>query len=150
MAPFAVPFSRELQGSSGTSSPLFSTLDVFFGRSRYASALGREMCSIRASYPEAWRAFLAALSEPAVRDLIAQRQNPALRALWHDVRAAYVGPDGFLERHPMKVYGYLELAFKVGRNGYWYEPNVVSAADARARSDGGHGRPLSGVRTHYA
>jgi sulfite reductase (NADPH) flavoprotein alpha-component len=42
VAPFAVPFSRELQGPSGTSSPLFSTLDVFFGRSRYASALGRE------------------------------------------------------------------------------------------------------------
>lgn len=116
VAPFAVPFSRDLQGPSGTSSPVFSTLDIFFGRNRYASTLGREMVTIRANYPEAWRAFLTALNEPAVSDLVAQRCSPALHESWHEARAAYIGPDGFLERHRMKVYGYLELAFKVGRS----------------------------------
>jgi sulfite reductase (NADPH) flavoprotein alpha-component len=116
VAPFAVPFSREYQGPSGTSSPVFSTLDIFFGRSRHASQLGREMLALRMGYPPAWRAFLAALSEPAVSDYIAKRDSPALNAVWHDARDAYVGPGGFLERHRMKVYGYLELAFKVGRS----------------------------------
>jgi sulfite reductase (NADPH) flavoprotein alpha-component len=116
VAPFAVPFARDLQGPSGTSSPVFSTLDIFFGRGRHASQLGREMVALRAGYPAAWRAFLAALAESPVSDYIVQRSNPVLSAAWHEVRDVYIGPDGFLERHRMKVYGYLELAFKVGRS----------------------------------
>jgi hypothetical protein len=115
VAPFAVPFSRELQGPSGTSSPIFSALDSFFGRKRHDSVLGREMLSLRAGYPPAWRAFLHALSEPSVTDYVAERRNPALQAVWQATLDRYIGPDGFLSRHRMKVYGYLELAFKVGR-----------------------------------
>ncbi|HYP89655.1 MAG TPA: cytochrome b5 domain-containing protein, partial [Polyangiaceae bacterium] len=37
-------------------------------------------------------------------------------SLWSDASEAYVGHDGFLGRHRIKVYGYLELAFKVGRS----------------------------------
>lgn len=116
VAPFAVPSAREHQGPSGTSSPLFSTLDVFFGRKRHASTLGREMLSLRSGYPPAWRAFLTALGELSVADYVVERSNPALQAAWHTARELYLGPLGFLERHRMKVYGYLELAFKVGRS----------------------------------
>lgn len=115
VAPFAVPFQREYQGPSGTSSPVFSVLDSFFGRRQHASILGREMLLLRAGYPAAWQAFLRALSEPSVASYVAERKNPALDAVWQDALERYTGPDGFLERHRMKVYGYLELAFKVGR-----------------------------------
>jgi hypothetical protein len=115
VAPFAVPFERGHQGPSGTSSPIFSTLDVFFGRRRHASVLGREILQLRASYPPAWQAFLTALSELSVAEYVAQRKNPVLDAVWQDALDRYTGPDGFLERHRIKVYGYLELAFKVGR-----------------------------------
>jgi sulfite reductase (NADPH) flavoprotein alpha-component len=73
------------------------------------------MLLLRASYPPAWQAFLRALSEPSVASYVAERRNPALDAVWQDALERYIGPDGFLERHRMKVYGYLELAFKVGR-----------------------------------
>jgi hypothetical protein len=115
VAPFAVPFAREYQGPSGTSSPVFSALDVFFNRRQHASILGREMLLLRGNYPPAWQAFLRALSEPSVASYVAQRSNPALAAAWQGALERYTGPDGFLERHRMKVYGYLELAFKVGR-----------------------------------
>lgn len=115
VAPFAVPFQREHQGPSGTSSPIFSTLDVFFGRQRHATTLGREMLSLRAGYPPAWRAFLSALHDPSVADYVAQRRRPELDAGWREALDLYLGPDGFLSRHRMKVYGYLEIAFKVGR-----------------------------------
>jgi sulfite reductase (NADPH) flavoprotein alpha-component len=115
VAPFAVPFEQGMQGPSGTSSPLFSTLDVFFGRQRHASVLGREMLQLRAGYPPAWRGFLAALARVSVASYVAECADPLLEGLWHETFQRYAGPDGFLDRHRMKVYGYLELAFKVGR-----------------------------------
>jgi hypothetical protein len=116
VAPFAVPFQREHQGSSCTSSPLFSTLDVFFGGREHGSVAGRETLALRAGYPPAWQAFLTALSEPSVASYVAARKNPALNAVWQAALDRYAGPGGFLERHRMKVYGYLELALKVGRS----------------------------------
>jgi hypothetical protein len=73
------------------------------------------MLVLRPGYPPAWRAFLRALSEVPVADYVAGRRNPALQAAWQAALDRYVGPQGFLTRHRMKVYGYLELAFKVGR-----------------------------------
>ena len=46
---------------------------------------------------------------------VAERGTPELRALLDEVRRAYAGRGGFLERHRMKVYRYLEMAFKLGR-----------------------------------
>jgi sulfite reductase (NADPH) flavoprotein alpha-component len=116
VAPFAVPMIRGVQGPSGTSSPIFNTLDVFFGRRRYETFLGREIVQLRDTYPPLWREFIAALHEISVSDYVASRGNAHLSGLLHDARSIYAGPNGFLGRHRMKVYGYLELAFKVGRS----------------------------------
>ncbi|AKF09356.1 cytochrome b5 domain-containing protein [Sandaracinus amylolyticus] len=116
VAPFAVPMQEGVQGPSGTSSPIFNTLDVFFGRKRYETFLGKEIHALRTTYPPLWRAFLAALQEISVPGYVATRGDANLRGLLQDVVAEYAGPNGFLGRHRMKVYGYLELAFKVGRS----------------------------------
>ncbi|MEO8180909.1 MAG: cytochrome b5 domain-containing protein [Deltaproteobacteria bacterium] len=116
VAPFAVPITPGSQGPSGTSSPIFNALDVFLGRKRFDTFLGREIHALRASYPPLWRKFIAALHEVSVPDYVARKQKPALTGLLHDVVDAYSGSGGFLGRHRMKVYGYLELAFKVGRS----------------------------------
>lgn len=42
-------------------------------------------------------------------------RNPALKPALEEVREAYAGEEGFLGRHRRKVFGYLEIAFKVGR-----------------------------------
>lgn len=116
VAPLAVPFHPGIQGPSGTSSPLFNTLDLFFGRKRYESFLGREIKALRATYPRAWQNFLGALTKVSVADYVARSDNRSLKAAWDEALSLYAGQNGFLGRHRMKVYGFLELAFKVGRS----------------------------------
>ncbi|MDB4975844.1 MAG: Sulfite reductase flavoprotein alpha-component [Myxococcaceae bacterium] len=116
VAPFAVPIHRGDQGPSGTSSPVFNTLDLFFGRKDYETFLGREIKQLRGSYPRAWQAFLGSLTEVSVGRFIEQRGKSSLRSAFREAFELYAGETGFLGRHRMKVYGYLELAFKVGRS----------------------------------
>lgn len=116
VAPFAVPMQEGIQGPSGTSSPIFNLLDVFFGRKRYETFLGREIVQLRSTYPPLWRELIAAVQEISVPDYVENRGKAHLSGLLHEARSIYAGPNGFLGRHRMKVYGYIELAFKVGRS----------------------------------
>lgn len=115
VAPFAVPLHKGDLGPSGTSSPIFNTLDIFFGRKDHKSFLGREIKQLQATYPPVWRAFLFALSRVSVSEYVTRLDRPSLRDAFCEANEAYIGADGFLGRHRMKVYGFLELAFKVGR-----------------------------------
>ena len=114
VAPFGVPIHAGVQGPSGTSSPLFALLDAFVGRSQHDSLLGVEIRGLRSMYPPLWREFLLAVEHAPVSDYVA-RSSPSVRAAFAALLDAYSGPAGFLGRHRRKVYGYLELAFKVGR-----------------------------------
>ena len=116
VAPFAVPIHRGDQGPSGTSSPLFNTLDLLFGRKDYGSFLGREIKALRNTYPPAWRVYLSSLTEVSLPRYIEERGKSPLRSAFREAFELYAGETGFLGRHRMKVYGYLELAFKVGRS----------------------------------
>lgn len=116
VAPFAVPLQEGTQGPSGTSSPIFSVLDVFFERKDYATVLGREMEQLRGWYPRHWRDFLKAVGGISVREYLDRRVDRMVTGAYREALHAYAGDDGFLGRHKLKVYGYLELAFKVGRN----------------------------------
>jgi sulfite reductase alpha subunit-like flavoprotein/cytochrome b involved in lipid metabolism/gamma-glutamylcyclotransferase (GGCT)/AIG2-like uncharacterized protein YtfP len=116
VAPFAVPMQEGLQGPSGTSSPIFSLLDTFFGRRRFETFLGREIRQLRQGYPLFWREFLGALGEISIPEYVARVGDPSLAGLLKEAVEIYAGDNGFLGRHRMKVYGYLEQAFKVGRS----------------------------------
>lgn len=116
VAPFAVPIEHGVQGPSGTSSPIFNTLDIFFGRKRFETFLGKEIHQLRGTYPRFWREYLAALHEVSVPAYVGSRGSAHLQGLLHEAFQAYAGPNGFLGRHRMKVFGYLETAFKVGRS----------------------------------
>jgi sulfite reductase (NADPH) flavoprotein alpha-component len=116
VAPLAVPFHAGVQGPSGTSSPLFNTLDLFLGRKDYHSFLGREIKQLRATYPRAWQSFLMALTQVSVAEYVERSSSFPVKSAWAEVLELYAGQNGFLGRHRMKVYGYLELAFKVGRS----------------------------------
>ncbi len=116
VAPFAVPIFEGVQGPSGTSAPIFHMLDLFFGRRDYRSTLGQETMHLRAWYPPHWQAFLEAVGVCSVRDYVEQKGDRALAGRFGEAINAYAGEDGFLGRHRLKVYGYLELAFKVGRS----------------------------------
>jgi ferredoxin-NADP reductase len=115
VAPFAVPFEEGTAGPSGTSAPIFHLLDGFFGRRRFDSMLGGEIRHLREWFPPHQREFLAAVDAVSVPDYVAQSSR-ALRGLFATALDAYAGPKGYLGTHRLKVYGYLELAFKVGRS----------------------------------
>jgi sulfite reductase (NADPH) flavoprotein alpha-component len=115
VAPFAVPFEEGTAGPSGTSAPIFHLLDGFFGRRRFDSMLGGEIRHLREWFPPYQQEFLAAVESVSVPDYVAEG-NRALRGLFATALDAYAGPRGYLGTHRLKVYGYLELAFKVGRS----------------------------------
>lgn len=116
VAPFAVPIKDGVQGPSGTSSPIFHLMDVFLKRGRYDSILGKESLRIREWYPLHLREFLMAVEQVSVYAYVINKQSPDLLNLYQAMFDAYTGVNGFLGVHRRKVYGYLQMAFKVGRS----------------------------------
>jgi cytochrome b involved in lipid metabolism len=116
VAPFAVAIRESSVAASGTAAPLFQALDVFIGRRRFESRVGREARDLRPGLSPHFRAFLEALEQVSVADFAAQCDSASTKGLWHSLLEAYVGRDGFLAVHRRKVFGFLELAFKVGRS----------------------------------
>ena len=115
VAPFAVPFREDVLGPSGTSSPVFNLLDTFLERQKHETFLGSEIKALRATYPIFWQKFIEAVSEVSLRAYVRKVDDPILDSLYQETIDVYASDNGFLGRHRMKVYGYLELAFKVGR-----------------------------------
>ena len=116
VAPFAVPFRPKALGPSGTSSPIFNILDTFFGRMHHKTFLGKEIKALRSTYPVFWQKFIEAVSQISLRDYVNRVDDPTLTNLVCEAVDIYAGDNGFLGRHRMKVFGYLEMAFKVGRD----------------------------------
>ncbi len=116
VAPFAVPFTEGTVGPSGVGAPLFHMLDVFFSRHDYSSHLGKEMLNMRNWYPKHWRDFFEALDEISVAEYVAKRNDPLLNGIYKEAAMGYAGESGFLSVHKLKAYGYLDIAFKVGRS----------------------------------
>jgi sulfite reductase (NADPH) flavoprotein alpha-component len=116
VAPFAVPIAEGTAGPSGTSAPVFHVLDLFFSRHHYDTRFGDEMIHLRDWYPKHWQNFIEALGEISVVDYVEKRDDPVLQGIYKDATHAYAGDSGFLYRHRLKVYGYLDIGFKVGRS----------------------------------
>jgi sulfite reductase (NADPH) flavoprotein alpha-component len=116
VAPFAVPITEGTVGPSGVSAPAFHMLDTFFSRHHYDTHLGKEMIHMRDWYPKHWQDFFEALGEISVAEYVEKRDDPILRGIYKEAAMAYAGESGFLSRHKIKAYGYLDTAFKVGRS----------------------------------
>ncbi len=116
VAPFAVPIAEGTVGPSGVGAPAFHMLDTFFGRHAYDTHLGKEMLQMRSWYPQHWRDFFDALGEVSVADHVERIADPVLEGIYKEAAIAYAGDGGFLTQHKIKAYGYLDLAFKVGRS----------------------------------
>jgi len=118
VAPLATPFQTEggIPGPSGTAIPAFQLLDIFFGRSAYASSIGRETNHARSWFPPNWRAFLDAAEEISIVDFVKQVSNKQLTGIFQTAMNSYAGETGLLGRHRLKTYGFLDLSFKAGRS----------------------------------
>jgi sulfite reductase alpha subunit-like flavoprotein len=116
VAPFAVPINPATPGPSGTAAPIFHLMDAFFSRKDFDSVLGHEAHKLGQFSPPAWQNFVNAVGETSVLDYIHRYDYRSLRGLFYHVMEAYAGDKGYLGVHRLKVYGFLENAFKAGRS----------------------------------
>ncbi|MEU8824823.1 cytochrome b5 domain-containing protein [Streptomyces sp. NPDC048636] len=116
VAPLAVPIKAGTAGPGGEASPVFHLMDAFLGRKHKESRLGKEVAELREWFPPHHIAFIEAVEEVSVRDYVAASGDRRLQNLFSTLFDAYAGKKGYLGTHRMKVYGFLELAFKVGRS----------------------------------
>ena len=65
--------------------------------------------------PPLQRAFVDAVAEMPLGSFLARAGTPTLRGLARALMEVYAGGQGLLQAHRIKAYGYLEVAFKVGR-----------------------------------
>ena len=114
---FASPFQKDyVPGPSGTAIPSFTTLDMFFGRKRFKTTVGRETRrdprtgsrASGASGSTRWKGsrFRSTSRGAATRELA---------GVYEETKDAYAGEAGLIARHRLKAYGYLDLSFKAGR-----------------------------------
>lgn len=115
-APLAVPIQKGVAGPVGAATPSLQVLDAFFERQSYRGQVGVETILVREWYPKHWRDFYHAVGKISVPAYINRNNDPRLTTLFRDALNAYAGETGFLGRHRLKVYGYIETAFKIGRS----------------------------------
>lgn len=116
VAPFAVPITPDTPGPSGTAAPIFHLMDAFFNRPSFDTALGHEAHALSRISPPNWQSYIDAVSQFNIVSYINQHSSASLRGLFAAVVDAYAGDKGFLGTHRLKAYGFLEIAFKVGRS----------------------------------
>jgi sulfite reductase (NADPH) flavoprotein alpha-component len=110
-----VPILEGAPSPAGTAQPHIHALDAFFERQSYHSLVGQQSTHMSEHFPRHWHEFVEALHTVSVRQFIERSQNTALRGLYNAVLDAYIGDKGWMGLHRIKAYGFLEVAFKVGR-----------------------------------
>ena len=116
VAPLAVPIKEGTLGPAGAANPIFALMDAFFGRRFKEAWLAKEVAALTGAYPAHQLDFIRAVGQISTRDYIAGTGDRRLQTLFDTVFDAYAGRKGYLGIHRLKVYGFLELAFKIGRS----------------------------------
>ncbi|WP_432840097.1 FHA domain-containing protein [Dactylosporangium sp. CA-092794] len=110
-----VPIFDGAPSPSGTAQPQIHALDAFLERRDYGSTVGQQSVYLAGYFPRHWQELVAALREVSVRQYVEDTRNSALRGIYNAMLDAYVGDRGWMGLHRIKAYGFLEVAFKVGR-----------------------------------
>lgn len=108
-----------ISGLSGSAMPLFHTIDRFIERKDYKSSMGMAMMKKYKHQPEYIQKYLSALSDDlnihSIRDYVAKSQNPILKNQYDLLIESYLGENGLMGVHTLKVYGYMKTNFRLGR-----------------------------------
>ncbi|GIF96940.1 FHA domain-containing protein [Catellatospora citrea] len=110
-----VPIFDGAPSPSGTAQPQIHALDAFLERRDYGSLVGQQSTYLAGYFPRHWQELVAALREVSVRQYVEDTRSSALRGVYNAMLDAYVGNRGWMGLHRIKAYGFLEVAFKVGR-----------------------------------
>ncbi|MCB0168789.1 MAG: hypothetical protein KDI79_31470, partial [Anaerolineae bacterium] len=114
-ANFTAPVIEHERGlvSSGTS--VIQLLDALFERHVYKTEIAHETLLQAAWSPTYTKRFLASIRQVSLLDFVNSAGDQELAGIYNTALDAYVGKRGFLGAHRLKVYGFMELGFKVGR-----------------------------------
>ncbi|MCW2877259.1 MAG: Sulfite reductase flavoprotein alpha-component [Sphaerisporangium sp.] len=110
-----VPIFDGAPSPSGTAQPQIHAMDAFLERRDYGSLVGQQSVYLAGFFPRHWQELVAALREVSVRQYVEDTRNSTLRGIYNAMLDAYVGDRGWMGLHRIKAYGFLEVAFKVGR-----------------------------------
>jgi sulfite reductase alpha subunit-like flavoprotein/cytochrome b involved in lipid metabolism len=110
-----VPIFDGAPSPSGTAQPQIHALDAFLERRDYGSVVGQQSVYLAGFFPRHWQELVAALREVSVRQYVEDTRNSTLRGIYNAMLDSYVGDRGWMGLHRIKAYGFLEVAFKVGR-----------------------------------
>ncbi|MGL5742166.1 MAG: cytochrome b5 domain-containing protein [Legionella sp.] len=99
--------------------PLFHSLDTFIERGSYSFTMGKAMVTKYKHQPAHIQNYLFALrddlSTHSILDYIAKSSNPVLKNQYDLLISAYLGEQGLIGVHTLKVYGYMKINFRNGR-----------------------------------
>ncbi|MBU2669588.1 FHA domain-containing protein [Actinoplanes bogorensis] len=110
-----VPIFDGAPSPSGTAQPQIHALDAFLERREFGSVVGQQSIYLAGFFPRHWQELVAALREVSVRQYVEDSRSSTLRGVYNAMLDAYVGDRGWMGLHRIKAYGFLEVAFKVGR-----------------------------------
>ena len=110
-----VPIFDGAPSPSGTAQPQIHALDAFLEREDFGSVVGQQSIYLAGFFPRHWQELVASLREVSVRQYVEDTRNASLRGIYNAMLDAYVGDRGWMGLHRIKAYGFLEVAFKVGR-----------------------------------
>ncbi|KAJ3399534.1 hypothetical protein HDU80_007818 [Chytriomyces hyalinus] len=117
-------------GPGGQASPFFALMDSFLNRKHYGTNLGHHSSLHMNSYPADWRNFLMAVRSPHkhgyghFEEYLRSFPEASITGdlekcfdLYSSIVEAYLGDNGLLARHLLKLHGYLTGMFRTGREG---------------------------------
>lgn len=105
--------------ASGLLFPAMQLLDAFFERKSYRTEIGQLAIEDRDSLPILIKKLYVAVREVSVWDYIQEMRNGGaraeLQALFQRVFDSFASDSGFLAKHRIRINGFIEIGFKVGR-----------------------------------
>ncbi|KAI0560140.1 NADPH-cytochrome p450 reductase [Gracilaria domingensis] len=111
----ASPVEKGEKGGSGLLFPSIHLLDAFFCRRKYESELGKLATHEKSWLPKIHQEFFSKVLETSTMDYVLSNKNKALLILFRRAVLAFGGESGFLGKHRIRLTGYLEIMFKIGR-----------------------------------
>jgi sulfite reductase (NADPH) flavoprotein alpha-component len=114
-ANITAPINAYERGLGGSGTPIIQLMDALFERGVYKTIVSHESLKLREWLPPYHRQFIETFRRFSLSDFIRQSDERELVGLYNSVFDAYAGKRGFLSMHRLKVYGFMELGFKIGR-----------------------------------
>jgi sulfite reductase (NADPH) flavoprotein alpha-component len=129
-ASITAPINAYERGLGGSGTPIIQLLDALFERSAYNTLVSQESLKLRDWLPAYHRQFIETFRHFSLSDFVTRSGDKELAGLYNSVFDAYAGRRGFLSMHRLKVYGFMELGFKIGRT----ETNSGFAGETEKRA----------------